>query len=66
MAERTYIDCREIPSEMHCSLTIVGQAEEVLKASAEHAVSTHGHQDGPELREALRSAMKPVPATGIS
>jgi hypothetical protein len=31
---------------------------EVLQAASEHAVSTHGHVDGPELRTQIRSMMK--------
>jgi hypothetical protein len=37
---------------------ISGREFEVLQASAEHAVTTHGHMDGPELREQLRAMMK--------
>ena len=55
---RKVIDCRDFPSETNCTLTISGREFEVLQASAEHAVSTHGHSDGPELREQLRSMMK--------
>ena len=54
---RKYIDCREFPSESNCSLTIAGTETEVLKAAAEHAVSSHGHTAGPELVDALRSAL---------
>ncbi len=54
---RKVIDCREFPSDSHCTLTISGTEAEVLKAAAEHAVSSHGHMSGPELHKALRSAM---------
>jgi predicted small metal-binding protein len=56
--QRKYIDCREIPSEMNCSLKISGTEEEVLEAAVHHAVSTHGHENTPELREQLRQALK--------
>jgi predicted small metal-binding protein len=60
---RKVIDCREQPSESNCTLTIAGQEDEVLRAAAEHAVSVHGHTDGPELRAGLRAALKDeVPA----
>jgi len=37
---------------------------EVLQAAAEHAVSTHGHVDGPELRAQIRAMLKDeVPAS---
>ncbi len=54
---RKVIDCREFPSESNCSLTIAGTEAEVLKAAAEHAVSSHGHAAGPELLNALRSSL---------
>ena len=55
---RTYIDCREFPSESNCSLKIEGTETEVLKAAAEHAVSSHGHKDGPELHAGLKAALR--------
>jgi len=55
---RKFLDCREMPSENNCSLRISGTEEEVLKAGVEHAVSSHGHANTPELREQLRSIMK--------
>jgi len=58
MGNRKVVDCREIPSEMNCSLTISGSEEEVLKASVDHAVSAHGHDNTPELAEMIKSGMK--------
>lgn len=58
---RMYVDCRQQPSESNCSLAIAGEPDEVVRAAAEHAVSVHGHEDTPELREEIRSGMKPVP-----
>ena len=55
---RKVVDCRDFPSETGCTLTITGTEMEVIQAAAEHAASTHGHVDGPELREQLRSMMK--------
>jgi hypothetical protein len=55
---RKIIDCRQFPSESNCSLTIAGTEAEVLKAAAEHAVSSHGHTAGAELTEALRGALQ--------
>jgi predicted small metal-binding protein len=54
---RKIADCRSMPSESGCSLTISGEEEEVVRAAAEHAASVHGHVDGPELREGLRAAL---------
>ncbi|MBS1839134.1 MAG: DUF1059 domain-containing protein [Actinobacteria bacterium] len=56
---RVVADCRDIPSESGCTLTIAGEPDEVLAAASRHAVSVHQHEDGPELREAIRAALKP-------
>ncbi|SEN72939.1 DUF1059 domain-containing protein [Actinacidiphila rubida] len=55
---RKVADCREYPSESNCSLTIAGEEDEVMRAASEHAVSVHGHTDGPELREQIRATLK--------
>lgn len=54
---RKVADCRKTPSEINCSLTILGEEDEVVRAAAEHAVSAHGHTDTPELREQVRSML---------
>ena len=33
---RKMADCRRCPSESNCSLTIIGEEEEVIRAAAEH------------------------------
>jgi predicted small metal-binding protein len=55
---RKMIDCRSVPNEVGCTLTIAGQEEEVLDAAAAHAVAKHGHEDTPELRDALRAGLQ--------
>lgn len=56
---RKYIDCREYPSEMNCTVSIFADSEdELLEAAIQHAVSVHGHKDTPEFREQLRKAFK--------
>ncbi|WP_269070418.1 DUF1059 domain-containing protein [Actinomycetospora endophytica] len=52
------IDCRDVPSESGCTLTIAGEPDEVLRAAAAHAVDVHGHADGEELRNGLREALR--------
>ena len=59
---RVMIDCRKMPSDSNCSLTIAGPEEEVLNAAALHAVSVHGHQDSAELREGLKKGLEPAEA----
>jgi predicted small metal-binding protein len=60
---RKYIDCREFPSEANCTLAISGTEQEVLDIAVMHAVSVHGHEDTPELREKLRGLLKDAPET---
>lgn len=55
---RKVADCRTMPSESNCTLTISGEEEEVVRAASEHAVSVHGHEDGEELRRQVRSMLK--------
>jgi len=55
---RKVADCRDFPSESGCTLTISGTQSEVLQAAAEHAVSTHGHTEGPELRKQILAILK--------
>jgi len=55
---RKYIDCREMPSENNCDLAMSGSDEHVLAAAVTHAVTAHGHEDTPELREQIRGALK--------
>ncbi len=58
---RKFVDCREHPSDVKCSLTIAGEEEEVMKAATQHAVSAHGEQDTPELREHIRGMLHDMP-----
>jgi len=55
---RKMADCRKIPSENNCSLTIAGTEQEVLDAAVAHAVASHGHENTPELREMIRSGLE--------
>jgi len=55
---RMYVDCREMPSESGCDLTMAGSEEHVVEAAAIHAVTAHGHEDTVELRDQIRQSMK--------
>jgi hypothetical protein len=55
---RKIADCRDMPSENGCTLTISGEADEVVLAAAQHAVASHGHEDTPELRRMIRDGLK--------
>jgi predicted small metal-binding protein len=53
---RKYIDCRECPSDIGCSVALSADSEsELLEAAVQHAVAAHKHADSPELRAQLRS-----------
>jgi predicted small metal-binding protein len=60
---RKMIDCREVPSDIGCTLTIAGEEDDVLRAAVMHAVDAHGHQDSPEFRQKLRGSLKDERAT---
>ena len=56
---RKYVDCREFPSEMNCTLAICADSDaELLEAAVQHAVAVHKHEDSPELRASIRSLFK--------
>ena len=56
---RKIADCRRFESDNNCSLTIIGEEDEVITVAAQHAAAAHGHQDSPELREQLRALLEP-------
>jgi len=56
---RKIADCRRFESDSNCSLTIIGEEDEVIAVAAKHAADVHGHEDTPELREQLRGLLEP-------
>ncbi|WP_024587493.1 DUF1059 domain-containing protein [Aliihoeflea sp. 2WW] len=55
---RLYIDCREFPSEMNCTVAIAADNErELVDAAVQHAVAVHGHHDTPEFRSEIAKAI---------
>lgn len=56
---RMYIDCREFPSDSHCSVALAADSsDELLEAAVQHAKAVHGHEDSPELRQQLSKLFK--------
>ncbi len=56
---RKMIDCREVPSEMNCTVAISADTtDEVVEAAVAHAMTTHKHDDTPELRSMIRQGIK--------
>jgi predicted small metal-binding protein len=56
---RKFVDCREFPSEMNCSVAFSADSEdELLEVAVQHAIAVHGHEDTPDLRGMIRSVMR--------
>jgi predicted small metal-binding protein len=56
---RKYIDCRDYPSEMNCSVAISADSDqELIEAAIQHAVSVHKHEDTPEFRNTIKQHIK--------
>jgi hypothetical protein len=59
---RMMADCRRFPSDSNCSLTIIGEENELMETAVAHAVAVHGHQDTPELRGQISGMLEPESA----
>ena len=59
---RKTIDCRTVPNDVGCTLSISGEPDELVTAAAQHAIAVHGHGDTQQLREQLRSLLADEPA----
>lgn len=56
---RKFIDCREHPSDVKCSVALSADTEEeLLEAVIQHAKTVHGYPDTKEVREQLRQGIK--------
>lgn len=56
---RMYIDCRQYPSDMNCTVSIAADnKKELVDAAVQHAVAVHGHKDSPELRDMIGKAIQ--------
>lgn len=59
---RKFLDCRELPSDVDCTVAIsADHEEELLEAAVHHAVQVHRHQDTPGLRGQLRQVVRSGP-----
>jgi len=51
---RMFIDCRQYPSDINCTVSIAADSKkELVDAATQHAVAVHGHTDSPERREQI-------------
>ena len=56
---RMFIDCREYPSDMNCTVAIsADSAKELVDVAVQHAVAVHNCTDSPELREQITKMIK--------
>ena len=56
---RLFVDCRDYPSEMNCTIAISADTkQELVEAAVQHAVAVHGHDDSPHLRQELAKMIK--------
>ncbi|NIQ96096.1 MAG: DUF1059 domain-containing protein [Desulfuromonadales bacterium] len=56
---RKYIDCRDYPGDIKCSVALsADSAEELLEAVVEHGTKVHGYEDTPEFRSNIVKEFK--------
>ena len=57
--ERYFVDCREYPSDVKCTVAIAAdKKEELLEAVVHHGAKVHGYTDTYEFREKIMKGMK--------
>ena len=63
---RRYVDCREVPSDMNCTVGIAADSDdELVEAAVQHAIAVHSHEDTPELRSMIRQGIKDTHAAAV-
>ena len=56
---RKYIDCRDYPGDVKCSIALSADTtEELLEVVVQHGVTVHGYEDSPEFREKISREFK--------
>ena len=50
-------DCARVPEDKNCSVKIIGERDDVLRAAHDHLVSTHGSTAGSDLHERVSRAV---------
>jgi predicted small metal-binding protein len=56
---RKYIDCRDYPGDIKCTVALSADTEEeLLEAAVQHATKVHGIEDTPDFRENIRKEFK--------
>lgn len=62
MADRVKVDCRKLPSDQPCTVTIAGSVDEVVELGWLHAKTHHQHKDNEEkdLKNWIRTNAQPA------
>jgi predicted small metal-binding protein len=56
---RKYIDCRDYPGNIKCTVSISADTEEeLLEAVVQHGTKVHGYEDTSDFREKIRNEFK--------
>jgi len=56
---RKYIDCRESPGDVKCSVALAADSEdELMEATVQHLKAVHKYPDTNDVREKIKSAMR--------
>lgn len=56
---RYYIDCRDYPGDVKCTVALAADTkEELLEAVVEHGAKVHGYKDTREFREKIVKEFK--------
>ena len=56
---RYYIDCRDHPGDVKCTVALAADTkEELLEAVVEHGRTVHGYEDTPEFRNQVMQGIK--------
>lgn len=59
---RKYIDCRDYPGKVKCTVALSADTEEeLLEAVVQHGTKVHGYEDTPEFRDKIRMEFKESP-----
>jgi predicted small metal-binding protein len=59
---KTMFDCARVPGDT-CSVHIVGERDEVLRAAHDHLASTHNMEAGDDLKAKIVRAVDEPPQT---
>jgi hypothetical protein len=55
---RKYLDCRDCPADIKCTVSLSAESEEELLDAAILLAEFHGYKGAESLRDKLRSAIK--------